>query len=315
MTLSVLEPATEQVLAELPRAGVEETDAAVARAKAALPAWRALAPADRAKLLYGLADALTAAQEELAVLEARNAGKPIGDARGEMGMVADTFRYYAAGPERLLGDTIPVAGGIGMTFREPLGVVALITPWNFPLTIAAWKLAPALAGGNTVVLKPAELTPLTALRFEQIALEAGIPEGVVNVVAGPGSTCGARLCEHPDVAKVAFTGSTEVGRSIAAAAAQTIKRVTLELGGKSANLVFADSDIAAAAAAAGPAVFGNAGQDCCARSRILVERAARSSFDTGASTVGGNQKPLPSGALPRIATGASSPTKEATASR
>jgi acyl-CoA reductase-like NAD-dependent aldehyde dehydrogenase len=278
MTLSVLEPATEGVLAEIPRAGVEETDAAVARAKAALPGWRAVAPADRARLLYRLADALEAAREELAVLEARNAGKPIGDARGEMGMVADTFRYYAGAPERTLGDTIPVAGGVAMTFREPLGVVALITPWNFPLTIAAWKLAPALAGGNTVVLKPAELTPLTALRFEQIALEAGLPEGVVNVVAGPGSTCGARLCEHPDVAKVAFTGSTEVGRSIAAAAAQTIKRVTLELGGKSANVVFADADIAAAAAAAGPAVFGNAGQDCCARSRILVERPALDAF-------------------------------------
>ena len=278
MTLTVLEPATEQVLAEIPRAGVEETDAAVARAKAALPAWREVAPADRARLLYRLADALDAAREELARLEARNAGKPIGDARGEMGMVADTFRYYAGAPERVLGDTIPVAGGVAMTFREPLGVVALITPWNFPLTIAAWKLAPALAGGNTVVLKPAELTPLTALRFEQIALEAGIPEGVVNVVAGPGSTCGARLCEHPDVAKVAFTGSTEVGRRIAATAAQTIKRVTLELGGKSANVVFADADLAAAAAAAGPAVFGNAGQDCCARSRILVERPALDAF-------------------------------------
>jgi acyl-CoA reductase-like NAD-dependent aldehyde dehydrogenase len=278
MTLTVLEPATEQVLAEIPRAGVEEADAAVARAKAALPAWRAVAPADRARLLYRLADALDAAKEELAQLEARNAGKPIGDARGEMGMVADTFRYYAGAPERVLGDTIPVAGGVAMTFREPLGVVALITPWNFPLTIAAWKLAPALAGGNTVVLKPAELTPLTSLRFEQIALEAGIPEGVVNVVAGPGSTCGARLCEHPDVAKVAFTGSTDVGRSIAATAAQTIKRVTLELGGKSANVVFADADLAAAAAAAGPAVFGNAGQDCCARSRILVERPALDAF-------------------------------------
>jgi len=278
MTLTVLEPATEQVLAEIPRAGVEETDAAVARAKAALPAWRAVAPADRARLLYRLADALDAAREELAQLEARNAGKPIGDARGEMGMVADTFRYYAGAPERVLGDTIPVAGGVAMTFREPLGVVALITPWNFPLTIAAWKLAPALAGGNTVVLKPAELTPLTALRFERIALDAGIPEGVVNVVAGPGSTCGARLCEHPDVAKVAFTGSTEVGRRIAATAAQTIKRVTLELGGKSANVVFADADLAAAAAAAGPAVFGNAGQDCCARSRILVERPALDAF-------------------------------------
>jgi acyl-CoA reductase-like NAD-dependent aldehyde dehydrogenase len=278
LTLTVLEPATEQVLAELPRAGAEEADAAVARAKAAYPSWRAVSPPDRARLLHALADALTERREELAVLEARNAGKPIGDARGEMGMVADTFRYYAAAPERALGDTIPVPGGVAMTFREPLGVVALITPWNFPLTIASWKLAPALAAGNTVVLKPAELTPLTALEFERIALEAGIPEGVVNVVVGPGSTAGARLVEHPDVAKVAFTGSTEVGRTIAAGAAQTIKRVTLELGGKSANVVFADADIAAAAAAAPSAMFGNAGQDCCARSRILVERAALDSF-------------------------------------
>jgi betaine-aldehyde dehydrogenase len=279
-TLTVIEPATEAVLEELPRAGAGEADAAVARAKAALPAWRALAPADRARLLHGLADALADAQEELATIEARNAGKPIGDARGEMGMVVDTFRYYAGAPERNLGDTIPVAGGVAMTFREPLGVVALIVPWNFPLTIASWKLAPALAAGNTVVLKPAELTPLTAIRFEQIALEAGIPAGVVNVVVGPGRTAGQRLVEHPDVAKVAFTGSTEVGRSIASGAAQTIKRVTLELGGKSANVVFADADIEAAAAAALPAVFGNAGQDCCARSRILVETAAYDDFMT-----------------------------------
>ena len=278
MTLTVLEPATEGVLAELEQAGPDEADAAVARAKAALPGWRAVAPADRSRLLHRLADALSASLEDLAQLEARNAGKPIRDARGDMGMVADTFRFYAGAPERTLGDTIPVAGGVAMTFREPVGVVALITPWNFPLTIASWKLAPALAAGNTVVLKPAELTPLTALEFERIALEAGIPEGVVNVVVGPGSKVGARLVEHPDVAKVAFTGSTEVGRSIAAGAAQTIKRVTLELGGKSANIVFADADLAAAAAAASPAVFGNAGQDCCARSRILVERAALDAF-------------------------------------
>jgi acyl-CoA reductase-like NAD-dependent aldehyde dehydrogenase len=278
VTLTVLEPATEDVLAEIEQAGAEEADAAVARAKAALPAWRAVTPADRSRLLHRLADALAAAQEDLARLEARNAGKPIRDARGEMGMVVDTFRYYAGAPERALGDTIPVAGGVAMTFREPLGVVALITPWNFPLTIASWKLAPALAAGNTVVLKPAELTPLTALEFKRIAHQAGLPEGVVNVVVGPGSNVGARLVEHPDVAKVAFTGSTEVGRSIAAGAARTIKRVTLELGGKSANVVFADADVAAAAAAAGPAVFGNAGQDCCARSRILVERAALDPF-------------------------------------
>jgi betaine-aldehyde dehydrogenase len=276
--LSVLEPATEAVLATVARADAGDVDSAVAAARAALPGWRALAPGERARLLHSLADTLAGNLEELAVLEARNAGKAIGDARGEMGMVVDTFRYYAGAPERLLGDTIPVAGGQAFTVREPLGVVGLITPWNFPLTIAAWKLAPALAAGNTIVLKPAELTPLTALRFSELALAAGIPEGVVNVVVGPGRTCGQRLVEHPDVAKIAFTGSTEVGRSIAAGAAQTIKRVTLELGGKSANIIFADADLEAAAAAAPLAAFGNAGQDCCARSRILVQEEAVDRF-------------------------------------
>jgi betaine-aldehyde dehydrogenase len=276
--LSVLEPATEMVLAEIARADADDVDRAVAAAKAALPAWRALAPGERTRTLYALTDILSGHLEELAVLEARNAGKAIGDARGEMGMVVDTFRYYAGAPERLLGDTIPVAGGQAFTVREPVGVVGLITPWNFPLTIAAWKLAPALAAGNTVVLKPAELTPLTALRFAELAVEVGIPEGVVNVVAGPGATCGQRLVEHPDVAKIAFTGSTAVGRSIAAGAAASIKRVTLELGGKSANIVFADADLEAAAAAAPLAVFGNAGQDCCARSRILVQEDALDRF-------------------------------------
>jgi acyl-CoA reductase-like NAD-dependent aldehyde dehydrogenase len=276
--ISVVEPATEEVLAEIPAAGAEEADAAVARARAAFRGWRAVSPPDRSRLLHRLADALQEAHPQLSSLEARNAGKPIVDARGEMQMVVDTFRYYAGSPERLLGDTIPVAGGVDFTFREPLGVVGLITPWNFPLTIAAWKMAPALAAGNTLVLKPAELTPLTALEFERISLEAGIPEGVVNVVAGPGRVCGQRLVEHPDVAKIAFTGSTEVGRRIAAGAADTIKRVTLELGGKSANVIFADADLEAAAAAAPLAVFGNAGQDCCARSRILVERSAMDGF-------------------------------------
>jgi betaine-aldehyde dehydrogenase len=276
--IEVIEPATERVMAELPRAGAAEVDAAVARAKAAYPAWRAVAPAERAAIIRGLADAIEARLEDLAVLEARNAGKPIGDARGEIGMVVETFRYYAGAPERLLGQTIPVAGGVDMTFREPLGVVGLIVPWNFPLVIATWKTAPALAAGNTIVLKPAELTPLSALEMERIALEAGLAEGVLNVVAGPGSVCGARLVEHPDVAKIAFTGSTEVGRGIAAGAAATIKRVTLELGGKSANIVFADADLEAAAAAAPGAVFANAGQDCCARSRILVERSAVEDF-------------------------------------
>ena len=276
--ISVVEPATEEVMATLPRAGAEETDAAVARAKRAFPAWRSVAPADRSALLHRLADALEESAEDLATLEARNAGKPIADARGEIGMVAETFRYYAGAPERLLGKTIPVAGGVDMTFREPLGVIGLIVPWNFPLLIASWKVAPALAAGNTIVLKPAELTPLTAVELERIALQAGLPEGVVNVVAGPGSVAGRRLVEHPDVAKIAFTGSTEVGRGIAEGAAATIKRVTLELGGKSANVVFADADLERAAEAAPLSVFGNAGQDCCARSRILVERSAVDRF-------------------------------------
>ncbi|HEX4306179.1 MAG TPA: aldehyde dehydrogenase family protein, partial [Solirubrobacterales bacterium] len=201
--LSVIEPATAQPMAEVPRAGVGETDAAVARAKAAFPAWRDVTPGDRARLIHRLADALEGEHEALARLEARNAGKPIAGARGEIGMAIDTFRYYAGGPERLVGKTIPVAGGVDMTFREPLGVVGLIVPWNFPLTIASWKVAPALAAGNTIVLKPAELTPLTAIELERIALEAGVPEGVLNVVVGPGSVCGQRLVEHPDVAKIA----------------------------------------------------------------------------------------------------------------
>jgi acyl-CoA reductase-like NAD-dependent aldehyde dehydrogenase len=275
--IQVIEPATEQVMAELPRAGVEETDAAIERAKEAFPGWRAVAPAERSALLHRLTDAIDAKQEDLATLEARNAGKPITDARGEIGMVVETFRYYAGAPERLTGKTIPVSGGVNMTFREPLGVVGLITPWNFPLTIASWKVAPALAAGNAVVLKPAELTPLTAIELEKIAAEI-LPEGVLNVVPGPGSVCGRRLVEHPDVAKIAFTGSTEVGRGIAEGAAATIKRVTLELGGKSANVIFADSDLEAAASSAPLAVFGNAGQDCCARSRILVERSAIDEF-------------------------------------
>jgi betaine-aldehyde dehydrogenase len=276
--IEVVEPATERVMAEVPRGGAEEADAAVARAKGAFGAWRDVAPSDRGALLRGLADALEAHADELATLEARNAGKAISDARGEMGMVVETFRFYAGAPERATGKTIPVDGGVDMTFREPLGVVGLIVPWNFPLVIASWKVAPALAAGNTVVLKPAELTPLTAIELERIALDAGLPEGVLNVVVGPGSVCGQRLVEHPDVAKIAFTGSTAVGRGIAAGAAGTIKRVTLELGGKSANVVYADADLEKAAAAAPLAVFGNAGQDCCARSRILVERSVLDPF-------------------------------------
>jgi acyl-CoA reductase-like NAD-dependent aldehyde dehydrogenase len=276
--LEVLNPATEEVVERLEQATEEDADAAIARAKKAFPKWRDVEPADRSRLLRRLAEAIESEQENLARLESKNTGKPIGDSRGEMAMVAETFHYYAGMPERLLGDTIPVSGGVDVTFREPLGVVALIVPWNFPLTIASWKMAPALAAGNTLVLKPAELTPLTALEFERIALEAGIPEGVVNVVVGPGSKVGKRLVEHPDVAKVAFTGSTEVGKGIMAGAAGTIKRVTLELGGKSANVVFADADLEKAAASAPVAVFGNAGQDCCARSRILVEKSVFDEF-------------------------------------
>jgi acyl-CoA reductase-like NAD-dependent aldehyde dehydrogenase len=276
--LEVLNPATEEVVESLEPATEGDADAAIARAREAFPAWRDVQPDDRSRLLRRLADALHTEQENLAQLESKNTGKPIGDSRGEMAMVAETFHYYAGMPERLLGDTIPVTGGVDVTFREPLGVVGLIVPWNFPLTIASWKMAPALAAGNTLVLKPAELTPLSALEFERIALEAGLPEGVVNVVVGPGSKVGKRLVENPDVAKVAFTGSTEVGKGIMAGAAGTIKRVTLELGGKSANVVFADADLEKAAASAPVAVFGNAGQDCCARSRILVEKSAFDEF-------------------------------------
>jgi betaine-aldehyde dehydrogenase len=278
MTISVINPATEETIATLPSAGVAEADAAVAAAKRAFPAWRAVAPADRARLLRRLATLVEEHHEELARIESQNVGKPIGGARGEVGMVADVFHYYAGAIEKPHGETIPVAGGIDMTFREPLGVVGLIVPWNFPLNISSWKLGPALACGNTVVLKPAELTPLSALRLAELALEAGIPEGVLNVVVGKGSVVGQRLVEHPDVAKIGFTGSTEVGRSVMQGAASTIKRVTLELGGKSANVVFADADLERAAAAAPYAVFDNAGQDCCARSRILVERSAYDRF-------------------------------------
>ncbi len=277
-TLTVLDPATEEPIAELAQAGLEETDAAVARAKAAYPAWRAVAPADRARLLRRLATLVEEHGEELARIESRNVGKPISGARAEVGMVADVFHFYAGAVDKHHGATIPVGGGIDATFREPLGVVGLIVPWNFPLNIASWKLGPALACGNTVVLKPAALTPLSALRLAELVLDAGIPEGVVNVLVGPGSVVGGRLVEHPDVAKIGFTGSTEVGAGVMRGAAATIKRVTLELGGKSANVVFADADLERAAAAAPYAVFDNAGQDCCARSRILVERSAYDRF-------------------------------------
>jgi betaine-aldehyde dehydrogenase len=275
---AILNPATEETIAEIEAAGVDETDAAVARAREAFPGWRAVAPTDRARLLRRLATLVEEHGEELARLESRNVGKPIQGARGEVGMVAQVFHYYAGAVDKHFGETIPVAGGVDLTFREPLGVVGLIVPWNFPLNIASWKLGPALACGNTVVLKPAELTPLSALRLGELALEAGIPEGVVNILPGKGSVVGTRLVEHPDVAKIGFTGSTEVGQEVMRGAAGTIKRVTLELGGKSANVVFADADLDRAAAAAPYAVFDNAGQDCCARSRILVEASAYDRF-------------------------------------
>jgi acyl-CoA reductase-like NAD-dependent aldehyde dehydrogenase len=275
---AVLNPATEEVIREVPAASSEETDAAVARAKEAFPDWRAVAPTDRARLLRRLATLVEEHGEELARVESANVGKPIAGARAEVGMVAQVFHFYAGAVDKHYGETIPVAGGVDLTFREPLGVVGLIVPWNFPLNISSWKLGPALACGNTVVLKPAELTPLSALRLAELVLEAGIPEGVVNVVPGKGSVVGQRLVEHPDVAKIGFTGSTEVGRGVMQGAAETIKRVTLELGGKSANVVFADADLVKAAAAAPYAVFDNAGQDCCARSRIFVERSAYDRF-------------------------------------
>ncbi len=276
--LTVLNPATEESIAELEQAGVDETDAAIARAKAAFPAWRKVSPNDRGRLLRRLATLVEEHGEELARIESRNVGKPIAGARAEIGMVAQVFHFYAGAVDKHYGETIPVGGGVDLTFREALGVVGLIVPWNFPLNISSWKLGPALACGNTVVLKPAELTPMSALRLAELVLEAGIPEGVVNVLVGKGSVVGSRLVEHPDVAKIGFTGSTEVGRTVMRGAASTIKRVTLELGGKSANVVFADADLERAAAAAPYAVFDNAGQDCCARSRILVESSAYDRF-------------------------------------
>ena len=278
MRLQVINPATGQPVAELDQAGVEETDRAVARARAAFPAWRAVQPVDRARLLRRLAALVEEHREELAMLETRNVGKPITDSRGEVDMVAEVFHFYSGAIDKHHGQTIPVAGGVDMTFHEPLGVVGLIVPWNFPLNITSWKLGPSLACGNTVVLKPAELTPLSALRLAELVVEAGIPEGVFNVLVGPGRVVGERLVQHPDVAKISFTGSTEVGAQVMRTAADTVKRVSLELGGKSANVIFADADIERAAAAAPPAVFGNAGQDCCARSRILVQRSVYDRF-------------------------------------
>ncbi|KRF25577.1 aldehyde dehydrogenase [Phycicoccus sp. Soil803] len=274
----VVNPATEAVVAEVPLADVEQTDAAIAAAEAAGPAWRAVAPADRGRLLRRFSEQVDAHSEELAQLEVANSGHTIGNARWEAGNVRDVLAYYSAAPERLFGRQIPVADGLDVTFKEPLGTVGIIVPWNFPMPIAGWGFAPALAAGNTVVLKPAELTPLTAIRLGELALEAGIPEGVFTVIPGKGSVVGERFVTHPSVRKVCFTGSTAVGQRIMRGAADQVKRITLELGGKSANIVFDDSDLETAAATAPYGVFDNAGQDCCARSRILVQRSVFDRF-------------------------------------
>ncbi|MDQ0574897.1 acyl-CoA reductase-like NAD-dependent aldehyde dehydrogenase [Agromyces albus] len=272
MTHTIVNPADETVVTTVASATIEETDAAIARAAQAQRAWALVAPADRARLLRRFADAVDDAVEELARIEVRNSGHPVGQARWEAGHVRDVLEYYSAAPERLFGRQIPVAGGLDVTFQEPLGVVGVITPWNFPMTIAAWGFAPALAAGNAVVLKPAEWTPLTSLRLAELGLEAGLPDGLFQVMAGKGSVVGERLVTNETVRKIVFTGSTEVGKHIMAGCAAQVKRVTLELGGKSANIVFADADLERAAATAPYGVFENAGQDCCARSRILVER-------------------------------------------
>jgi acyl-CoA reductase-like NAD-dependent aldehyde dehydrogenase len=274
----VINPATAQLVTTVQLVGLHETDAAIGRAAKAFESWREVAPADRGRLLRRFADAVDGASEELAQLEVANSGHTIGNARWEAGNVRDVLTYYSAAPERMFGRQIPVAGGIDVTFREPLGVVGVIVPWNFPMPIAGWGFAPALAAGNTVVLKPAELTPLTAIRLGELALEAGIPEGVFTVLPGRGSVVGQRFVTHRAVRKICFTGSTEVGKAIMAGCADQVKRVTLELGGKSANIVFDDADLAEAAATAPYAVFDNAGQDCCARSRILVQRGVFERF-------------------------------------
>ncbi|WP_409182535.1 aldehyde dehydrogenase family protein [Amycolatopsis sp. VS8301801F10] len=270
-TFEVRNPATAEVVRQVELTSEAETDAAIARAHAAFPAWRAVAPGDRARLLRRFADAVDADLEHLARLEVENSGHTIGNARWEAGNVRDLLEYSAGAPERLLGKQIPVDGGVNVTFHEPLGVVGVIVPWNFPMPIAGWGFAPALAAGNTVVLKPAELTPLTALRLAELAREAGLPEDVFQVLPGKGSVVGQRFVTHPAVRKVVFTGSTEVGKQVMAGCAAQVKRVTLELGGKNANIVFADADVEKAAATAPYGVFDNAGQDCCARSLILVQ--------------------------------------------
>jgi acyl-CoA reductase-like NAD-dependent aldehyde dehydrogenase len=276
--LDIVNPATEQVIRSLPLGDVAAADRAIDRAAAAAPAWRAVTPADRARLLRRFADVVDAHREELAQLEVANSGHTIANARWEAGNVRDVLSYYAGAPERHSGRQIPVAGGVDVTFYEPLGIVGIIVPWNFPMPIAGWGLAPALAAGNVVVMKPATLTPLTALRLAELALDAGLPEGVFQVLTGDGATVGYRLVTNEAVRKVCFTGSNAAGRRIMEGCAEQVKRVTLELGGKSANVIFADADLEKAAAAAPYAVFDNAGQDCCARSRLLVEDAAYDRF-------------------------------------
>src|SRR5213595_393290 len=276
--MDVVNPATEEVVAHVPGATAGEADAAIDRAAKAFGSWRRVAPGDRARLLRRFASIVDSHVEELASLEVRNSGHTIANARWEAGNVRDVLDYYAGAPERLTGRQIPVPGGVDITFHEPLGVVGVIVPWNFPMPIAGWGFAPALAAGNTVVLKPAEITPLTAIRIGELALESGLPEGVLTVVPGKGSVVGQRFVTHPSVRKVCFTGSTEVGKQIMAGCAEQVKRVTLELGGKSANIVFADADLQAAAAAAPGGAFDNVGQDCCARSRILVQASVYDRF-------------------------------------
>ncbi len=277
-TTDVVNPATEEVIEQVHLLGPEEVDSAIERAAAAQRGWARLAPGERARLLRRAAESVDGAAEELARLEVSNAGHTISNARFEAGNVRDVLAYYSGAPERLFGRQIPVAGGIDVTFREPLGVVGVIVPWNFPMPIASWGFAPALAAGNAVVLKPAELTPLTAIRIGELLLEAGIPEGVFQVLPGKGSIVGWRFVTHPLVRKICFTGSTDVGKKIMAGCADQVKRVTLELGGKSANVVFADADLERAAASAPAAVFDNAGQDCCARSRLLIEASVHDRF-------------------------------------
>ncbi|HVV12841.1 aldehyde dehydrogenase family protein [Amycolatopsis sp.] len=276
--MDVINPATEEVVRTLELTSPAETDAAIERAHKALPGWKSVAPGDRARLLRRFASAVDTDIEHLAALEVANSGHTIGNARWEAGNVRDLLDYYAGAPERLLGQQIPVPGGVNVTFHEPLGVVGVIVPWNFPMPIAGWGFVPALAAGNTVVLKPAELTPLTALRLAELAREAGLPEDVFQVLPGKGSVVGQRFVTHPAVRKVVFTGSTAVGKQIMAGCAEQVKRVTLELGGKSANIVFADADLEKAAATAPYGVFDNAGQDCCARSRILVQASVYDRF-------------------------------------